>query len=68
MNDFFAEDRGSIQSHAGDTDLKSEEKWDSIAIKNMRLCHPPDGITSPKYKLLFFITKNFLQIEEWTSF
>jgi hypothetical protein len=25
----------------------------------MRLCHPPDGITSPKYKLLFFMTTNF---------
>jgi hypothetical protein len=22
----------------------------------MRLCHPPDGSTSPKYKLLCFIT------------
>jgi hypothetical protein len=22
----------------------------------MRLCHPPDGSTSPKYKLLYFIT------------
>ncbi len=25
----------------------------------MRLCHPPDGSTSPKYKLLRFITSNF---------
>jgi hypothetical protein len=25
----------------------------------MRLCHPPDGITSPKCKLLFFMTTNF---------
>ncbi len=25
----------------------------------MRLCHPPDGSTSPKYKLLCFITTNF---------
>jgi hypothetical protein len=38
-------------------------------ILTMRLCHPPDGSTSPKYKLLFFIaTKNFLQREERTSF
>jgi hypothetical protein len=35
----------------------------------MRLCHPPDGSTSPKYKLLFFIkTKKKLQREECTSF
>jgi hypothetical protein len=25
----------------------------------MRLCHPPDGSTSPKYKLLCFTTTNF---------
>jgi hypothetical protein len=25
----------------------------------MRLCHPPDGSTRPKYKLLFFITTKF---------
>ncbi len=25
----------------------------------MRLCHPPDGSTSPKYKLLCFITTKF---------
>ncbi len=25
----------------------------------MRLCYPPDGSTSPKYKLLCFITTNF---------
>jgi hypothetical protein len=35
----------------------------------MRLCHPPDGSTSPKYKLLCFITtKKNLQREERTSF
>ncbi len=35
----------------------------------MRLCQPPDGNTSPKYKLLCFITtKFFLQREERTSF
>ncbi len=35
----------------------------------MRLCHPPDGSTSPKYKLLCFITtKKNLQREEHTSF
>jgi hypothetical protein len=35
----------------------------------MRLCHPPDGSTSPMYKLLCFITsKIFLQREERTSF
>jgi hypothetical protein len=27
--------------------------------KTMRLCHPPDGSTSPKYKLLYFITTKF---------
>jgi len=35
----------------------------------MRLSHPPDGSTSPKYKLLCFITtKKILQREECTSF
>ncbi len=35
----------------------------------MRLCHPPDGSTSPKYKLLCLITtKSFLQREVRTSF
>ncbi len=35
----------------------------------MRLCQPPDGSTSPKYKLLCFITTNFfLKREERTSF
>jgi hypothetical protein len=35
----------------------------------MRLCHPPDGSISPKYKLLYFITtKSFLQREECPSF
>ncbi len=28
-------------------------KW--LKIQQMRLCHPPDGSTSPKYKLLCFI-------------
>jgi hypothetical protein len=38
-------------------------------FRPMRLCHPPDGSTSPKYKLLCFITtKIFLQREERTSF
>jgi len=33
----------------------------------MRLCHPPDGSTSPKYKLLCFITtKNFFCKEKNT--
>jgi len=26
-------------------------------IRTMRLCHPPDGSTSPKYKLCFKTTK-----------
>ncbi len=35
----------------------------------MRLCPPPDGSTSPKYKLLcFIITKKILQREECTIF
>jgi hypothetical protein len=33
-----------------------------------RLCHPLDGITNPKYKLLRFPKNNFLQKEEGTSF
>ncbi len=38
-------------------------------LLSIRLCHPPDGSTSPKYKLLCFITiKNILQGEERTSF
>ncbi len=30
----------------------------------MRLCHPPDGSTSPKYKLLCFITAKFFFCKE----
>ncbi len=30
----------------------------------MRLCHPPDGSTSPKYKLRCFITINFFSEEK----
>ena len=30
----------------------------------MRLCHPPDGRTSPKYKLLCFITTTNFCIEK----
>jgi hypothetical protein len=38
-------------------------------LGGMRLCHPQDGSTSPKYKLLFFkTTKKILQKEECTSF
>jgi hypothetical protein len=41
----------------------------NVGIQTMRLCQPPDGNTSPKYKLLCFTTtKNFLQREERTSF
>jgi hypothetical protein len=41
---------------------------ESVLIVRMRLCHPPDGSTSPKYKFLCFITtKFFLQREECTS-
>jgi hypothetical protein len=32
------------------------------------LYHPLDDITNPKYKLLHFLTTNFLQREEGTSF
>jgi hypothetical protein len=32
----------------------------------MRLCHPPDGSTSPKYKLLCFITTKFFCKEKNT--
>ncbi len=48
-----------------------EERCFNLALQSvsMRLCQPPDGNTSPKYKLLFFITtKFFLQREECTSF
>jgi hypothetical protein len=35
----------------------------------MRLCHPPDGSTSPKYKLLCFITtKKFLHKKNTLAF
>jgi hypothetical protein len=38
-------------------------------FSRMRLCDPPVGSTSPKYKLLCFTTtKYFLQREECTSF
>ncbi len=30
--------------------------WSITIELSMRLCHPPDGSTSPKYKLLCFIT------------
>ncbi len=41
----------------------------NLQLKLMRLCHPPDGSTSPKYKLLCFITtKKILQREERISF
>ncbi len=34
--------------------------WNKIqAIWRMRLCHPPDGSTSPEYKLLCFIATKF---------
>ncbi len=33
--------------------------FDSSIDWRMRLCHPPDGSTSPKYKLLCFITTKF---------
>jgi hypothetical protein len=29
---------------------------ETFVTRLMRLCHPPDGSTSPKYKLLCFIT------------
>ncbi len=32
------------------------------------LYHAPNGVTNPKYKLLHFLTTNFLQIEEGTNF
>ncbi len=35
----------------------------------MRLCHPPDGSTTPKYKLLCFITtKNFCKEKNTLAF
>jgi hypothetical protein len=39
-----------------DTKNKDTMHYDNKqTILIMRLCHPPDGSTSPKYKLLFFI-------------
>jgi hypothetical protein len=32
------------------------KKLDNTDVPSMRLSHPPDGSTSPKYKLLCFIT------------
>ncbi len=37
-----------------------------IIVLIMRLCHPPDGSTSPKYKLLCFITTNLFCKEKNT--
>jgi hypothetical protein len=49
--------------------IKVLNKMLSVAIKPIRLCHPLDGITNPKYKLLHILTaKTFLQREEGTSF
>jgi hypothetical protein len=43
--------------------------WGGGWGRTMRLCQPPDVSTSPKYKLLCFITtKKILQREERTSF
>jgi hypothetical protein len=39
-----------------------------IFIKRIGLYHPLDGITNPKYKLLLFITANFLQRKVGTIF
>ncbi len=36
-------------------------------LQNFML-HPLDGITNPKYKLLCFLTANFLQSEVGSSF
>ncbi len=41
------------------------ETW---MLQNIRLYHPLDGITHPKYKLCFLTTKTFLQREEGTIF
>jgi hypothetical protein len=30
--------------------------FEEISLISTRLCHPPDGSTSPKYKLLFYTT------------
>ncbi len=46
----------------GDTKTKTQTRsgtllwFSSESVGEMRLCHPPDGSTSPKYKLLSFIT------------
>jgi hypothetical protein len=36
--------------------FKPKKKKKSMKTSQMRLCHPPDGSTSPQYKLLCFIT------------
>jgi hypothetical protein len=46
---------------------KGEEKKEKKKV-TMRLCHPPDGSTSPKYKLLCFKPPIFLPNTECTSF
>ncbi len=38
-------------------------------VSSMRLCHPPDGSTSPKYKLLCFITtKRICKVKNTLAF
>ncbi len=39
-----------------------------LSIESIRLYHPLDGVTNPKYKLLYFLTALILQREEGTSF
>ncbi len=51
-----------ISQSMEDLDLVTSisQSMEDLSIGLMRLCHPPDGSTSPKYKLLCFITtKNF---------
>ncbi len=44
------------------TILETIFNLETTTVNLMRLCQPPDGNTSPKYKLLCFITtKTFLQ-------
>jgi len=38
--------------------IYTAERWKQYTFFLMRLCHPPDGSTSPKYRLLCFIAFN----------
>ena len=48
--------RGGDSKCNRNIDLDLKIVCSRIKALSMRLCHPPDGSTSPKYKFLCFIT------------